>query len=184
MSFTENYRNSTKSSLPTRGDMQKQKQEENKNTNQNDAGSFALGFINALRWLNPLGGITKFIPVQTLAKGAADTAVNAATGIAENVFGTSLNSEEQPQQQTEAPVEETPAPVEEDNSDVIEYTYKPGDTFGQVIKDLGLGTANGLWGDNGDVNYYTQQLVDQGVWADGVPSNIPIGTTIKLKRRK
>lgn len=72
----------------------------------------------------------------------------------------------------------------EDNSEVIEYTYKPGDTFGQVITNLGLRTNNGLWGPNGDVAYYTQQLVDQGVWEDGVPHNIPIGTTIKLRRRK
>lgn len=150
-----------------------------------DPGSFFTGFVNAIRMINPLGGLTKFIPIQTIAEGAANTAMNAANGVAENVLGKSLNDVEQPQQQTEAPVTETPAqPEPEDDSEVIEYTYKPGDTFGQVIKDLGLGTANGLWGDNGDVNYYTQQLVDQGVWADGVPSNIPIGTTIKLKRRK
>lgn len=70
-----------------------------------------------------------------------------------------------------------------DADDVVEYTYKPGDTFGQVILDLGLNTDNGLWGDNGDVNYYTQQLVDQGIWEDNQPHNIPIGTKIKLYRR-
>lgn len=71
----------------------------------------------------------------------------------------------------------------ESDEDTVEYTYKPGDTFGQVILDLGLNTDNGLWGDNGDVNYYTQQLVDQGIWEDNQPHNIPIGTTIKLRRR-
>lgn len=69
------------------------------------------------------------------------------------------------------------------SDDVIEYTYKPGDTFGQVILDLGLNTDNGLWGSNGDVEYYSQQLLNQGIWPNGVRSNIPIGTTIRLKRR-
>ena len=74
----------------------------------------------------------------------------------------------------------------EDAGDVVEYTYKPGDTFGQVILDLGLNTDRGLWGDDGDVEFYAKQLDDQlnksGVW-HGVRDNIPIGTTIKLKRR-
>lgn len=72
----------------------------------------------------------------------------------------------------------------EDTGEIIEYTYKPGDTFGQVITNLGLKTDKGLWGPDGDVAYYTQQLVDQGIWEDGIPHNIPIGTTIKLRRRK
>lgn len=62
---------------------------------------------------------------------------------------------------------------------VVTYTYKQGDTFGQVIKDLGLATDAGLWGDLGDVVYYTNQLHEQGIWG-----NIPIGTTIKLTPRK
>lgn len=72
-------------------------------------------------------------------------------------------------------------------SDTIEYTYKPGDTFGQVIKNLGLESGSGLWGANGDVEYYTKQLEDQlwnsGVWAPGERQNIPVGTTIRLSRR-
>ena len=75
-----------------------------------------------------------------------------------------------------------------DESDIVTYTYQPGDTFGQVIKNLGLNTGNGLWGANGDVEYYSKQLEDQlwnsGVWDRGLRQNIPIGTTIKLKRRK
>ena len=59
------------------------------------------------------------------------------------------------------------------------YTYKKGDTFGQVIKDLALDTENGLWGNNGDVAYYTRQLREQGI-----PGMIPIGTTIRLRKRK
>lgn len=76
-----------------------------------------------------------------------------------------------------------PATTEETSAeDVVEYTYKPGDTFGQVIKNLGLQTDNGLWGPNGDVAYYTQQLAEQG--AMNSRGNIPIGTTIRLVRRK
>lgn len=95
--------------------------------------------------------------------------------------------EEAPTEEVKEEVkEEAPEEKKEENTDegeTIEYTYKSGDTFGQVIKDLGLESGNGLWGDNGDVNYYTQQLIDQGIWDDGIAKNIPIGTTIKLKRR-
>lgn len=66
-------------------------------------------------------------------------------------------------------------------ADTVEYTYKPGDTFGQVVKNLGLESGSGLWGDNGDVAYYTQQLMEQG--ALDSRGNIPIGTTIRLSRR-
>lgn len=51
--------------------------------------------------------------------------------------------------------------------------------FGQKIIDLGLNTDNGLWGENGDVAYYTKQLNDQGIYG-----NLPINKTIRLKRRK
>lgn len=62
----------------------------------------------------------------------------------------------------------------------VTYTYKAGDTFGQVIKDLGLATSHGLWDPaDGDVAYYTNQLHEQGIWG-----NIPVGTTIKLAPRK
>ena len=68
------------------------------------------------------------------------------------------------------------------NSDTktVTYTYKAGDTFGQVIKDLGLATSHGLWDPvDGDVVYYTNQLHEQGIYG-----NIPVGTTIKLTPRK
>lgn len=61
----------------------------------------------------------------------------------------------------------------------VSYTYKKGDTFGQVILDLGLNTSHGLWGADGDVQYYTEQLHEQGIYG-----NIPIGTTIYLTPRK
>lgn len=63
--------------------------------------------------------------------------------------------------------------------DYVEYTYKPGDTFGQVILDLGIDTNKGLWGSDGDVAYYTKQLREQGI-----PGMVPIGTKIRLKKRK
>lgn len=78
----------------------------------------------------------------------------------------------------------TPATVETSattDADTVEYTYEPGDTFGEVIRKLNLETDNGLWGEDGDVSYYTQQLMAQGALDQN--SNIPIGTTIKLRRR-
>lgn len=62
---------------------------------------------------------------------------------------------------------------------VVTYTYKQGDTFGQVIKNLGLATDAGLWSENGDVAYYTKQLHEQDIWG-----NIPVGSVIKLTPRK
>lgn len=79
-----------------------------------------------------------------------------------------------PPKPTPAPAP-TPAPSDDGT---VSYTYKKGDTFGQVILDLGLGTSHGLWGADGDVAYYTEQLHQQGIYG-----NIPIGTTIKLKPR-
>lgn len=80
----------------------------------------------------------------------------------------------EPEVKPEEPKEE-PKQTEEN---VVEYTYKQGDTFGQVIVNLGLSTKHGLWGPDGDVNYYNAQLNEQGIYG-----NIPIGTTIKLRKR-
>lgn len=66
--------------------------------------------------------------------------------------------------------------------DFIEFSYKPGDTFGQKIIDLGIGTDKGLWGDDGDVAYYTQQLID-GDYLDA-NGNVKLGVPIRLKKRK
>ena len=72
----------------------------------------------------------------------------------------------------------TPTPTPTPDNKVY-YTYKKGDTFGQVITDLGLKTSHGLWGEDGDVAYYTEQLHEQGI-----EGNIPIGTTIVLTPRE
>lgn len=79
----------------------------------------------------------------------------------------------------QAPVNPTPTPTPTPGKKTVTYTYKKGDTFGQVICDLGLKTSHGLWGDNGDVAYYTEQLHKQGIYG-----NVPIGTTIKLTPRQ
>lgn len=55
-------------------------------------------------------------------------------------------------------------------------------SFGQKIVDLGLATDNGLWGSNGDVAFYTQQLYEQGALDKN--GNLKIGVPIKLRRRK
>lgn len=78
-------------------------------------------------------------------------------------------------------IEAVKTPEEVDDEYTVSYTYKPGDTFGQVITDLGLKTDSGLWGSNGDVAYYTAQLIDQGALDRN--GNIPVGTTIRLRRR-
>lgn len=54
--------------------------------------------------------------------------------------------------------------------------------FGQQIIDLGLATDKGLWGSDGDVQFYTKQLYDQG--ALDASGNLKIGVPIRLKRRK
>lgn len=66
-----------------------------------------------------------------------------------------------------------------EEGEFIEYTYTPGDTFGRVLMKTGLSDGRNLWGPNGDVEYYTQQLRDQGI-----NGNIPVGTKIRLRRRK
>lgn len=133
-----------------------------------DLGAFAL---------NPIKGSFKF------NEQIFKTMGNALTG-----GGRKGQMEKVKEEVQETPVEEPVAeePKEEEKSDegeTIEYTYKDGDTFGQVIRDLGLESGNGLWGDNGDVEYYSQQLMDQGIWPNGMRGNIPVGTTIKLKQR-
>lgn len=82
----------------------------------------------------------------------------------------------------EEPKKEEPKKEEENPDDFVTFYYVPGDTFGQKILDLGIATDNGLWGDNGDVNYYTKQLIDGG-YLDA-RGNVKLGVPIKLKKRK
>lgn len=70
-----------------------------------------------------------------------------------------------------------PQPTPKPTKKTVTYTYQPGDTFGAVLIKLGLDEGH-LWGEDGTVAYYTEQLRQQGI-----EGNIPIGTTIKLTRR-
>ena len=71
--------------------------------------------------------------------------------------------------------EPTPVPV----SDVT-YTYVKGDYFSKVLVKLGLDEGK-LWGNNGTVKFYTQQLVEQGVL--NTRGNVKIGVPFTLKKR-
>lgn len=71
-----------------------------------------------------------------------------------------------------------PEPTPEPDNKVW-YTYKQGDTFGQVIKDLGLDEGN-LWGDNGTVKYYTDQLWATQPDVFDANGNIKIGVPFYL----
>ena len=121
-------------------------------------------------------GITSANPLLGAGMGLGNLALNNLNNNA-NTQPAEVQTETVDVQST-TPEESTVETPEEDE-DTIEYTYKRGDTFGQVIKDLGLKTDKGLWGSDGDVAYYTKQLRQQGI-----PGMIPIGTKIRLKRRK
>lgn len=70
-------------------------------------------------------------------------------------WGESLNGVRIVEYVTEPTPTPTPEPTPEPNK--VWYAYKQGDTFGQVLKDLGLDEGH-LWGDDGTVKYYTDQL--------------------------
>lgn len=125
-------------------------------------------------------GLVATSPWTSAAMGAGNLAMNALGNVVNQNNQSTQGQSEQNNNVIENPTPEEPtAETTEDDQDVIEYTYKRGDTFGQVIKDLGLKTDKGLWGSDGDVAYYTKQLREQGI-----PGMVPIGTTIRLKRRK
>lgn len=84
----------------------------------------------------------------------------------------------EPEVKEEVKEEVTPEETEEK----IEYTYKPGDTFGQVLLNLGLSDGTNLWGPGGDVEYYTQQLIAQNMLDQR--GNVKLGIPFYLTRRK
>lgn len=83
------------------------------------------------------------------------------------------NPEPEPQP---TPPEPTPVPANE-----FTYSYVPGDTFGQVLLNLGLSDGSTLWGVGGDVDYYTQQLIEQNVL--DYRGNVLLYTPFTLKRK-
>ena len=76
----------------------------------------------------------------------------------------------------------TATPTTTDEDEIITYTYKPGDTFGQVLLNLGLSDGTNLWGQGGDVEYYTRQLIDQNML--DYNGNVKLGIPFKLRRRR
>ena len=141
-------------------------------------------FVSALRFFtNPIRGITGETPLDILANQVSDamytTFGKEIPASKTETNSTATETKTSDTSESAAKAESTPT---ESESDVVTYTYKPGDTFGQVLLNLGLNTGNGLWGSGGDVEYYTRQLMEQG--ALDRYGNVPIGTTIKLKRRK
>lgn len=76
-----------------------------------------------------------------------------------------------------------PEPTPEPESGEVSYTYKTGDTFGQVLVKLGLSDGTDLWGPYGKVAYYNKQLFDQKYvtyYNNQYWGNIPVGFTITL----
>ena len=66
------------------------------------------------------------------------------------------------------------------------YVYQKGDYFSAVLMKLGLSDGSNLWGVDGDVNYYNEQLYKQGIleYRNGKYwNNIPIGTELVLEAR-
>ena len=79
--------------------------------------------------------------------------------------------------------EPTPTPVTPvgpKSGDVIEYTYVYGDYFSKVLVNLGL-DENNLWGENGTVKYYTNQLIEQNML--DYKGNVLVGVPFTLTRR-
>lgn len=66
-----------------------------------------------------------------------------------------------------------------EDSKAITYTYKKGDYFSKVLIDLGLDEGN-LWGENGTVKKYTEELIEQNMLENGTTGNVKIGVEFKL----
>lgn len=73
-----------------------------------------------------------------------------------------------------------PDPEPEPIQNEISYTYVKGDYFSKVLVKLGLDEGK-LWGKDGTVVYYTNQLIEQNVL--DVRGNVKIGVPFTLTRR-
>lgn len=76
--------------------------------------------------------------------------------------------------------EPDPDPEPEPIQNEITYTYVKGDYFSKVLVKLGLDEGK-LWGKDGTVVYYTNQLIEQNVL--DVRGNVKIGVPFTLTRR-
>lgn len=75
--------------------------------------------------------------------------------------------------------EPTPKPTPTPSSDV-KYTYVKGDYFSKVLVKLGLDEGK-LWGKEGTVKFYTNQLIEQNMLDK--KGNVRIGEEFILKRK-
>lgn len=73
-----------------------------------------------------------------------------------------------------------PEPQPKPSAKEITYSYVEGDYFSKVLVNLGL-DENNLWGENGSVVYYTNQLIEQNM-LDSY-GNVKIGKPFTLVRR-
>lgn len=76
--------------------------------------------------------------------------------------------------------EPTPEPTPKPEDGKVTYSYVKGDCFSRVLVKLGLDEGH-LWGADGTVAYYTQQLVEQGVL--DARGNVKIGVPFTLTVR-
>lgn len=76
--------------------------------------------------------------------------------------------------------EPTPEPTPKPEDGKVTYSYVKGDCFSRVLVKLGLDEGH-LWGKDGTVAYYTQQLVEQGVL--DARGNVKIGVPFTLTVR-
>lgn len=79
-----------------------------------------------------------------------------------------------------------PEPTPEPQPQTGNYVYQKGDYFSAVLMKLGLSDGSNLWGVDGDVNYYNEQLYKKGIleYRNGKYwNNIPIGTELVLEAR-
>lgn len=113
------------------------------------------------------------------ANNVQTTDVNAEAPAATATAPTAENAPNAGGEQTDTAKDKFEPSTTQNNSGTIQYKYKKGDTFGQVLLDLGLSKPGQLWGSDGDVAYYTEQLRKQGI-----TGNVPIGTVITLTPRE
>lgn len=73
-----------------------------------------------------------------------------------------------------------PEPTPEPDPKTITYTYVKGDYFSKVLLKLGLDEGK-LWGKDGTVFYYTQQLIAQNML--DFRGNVKIGVPFTLTRK-
>lgn len=140
------------------------------------------GLRDGLLWYQAIKGKTPWgVAIGTTA-GDVATAIGEEAAKRPYSNNKKVSTEAPTEAPTKAPAETTIEAPKEDEGEYIEFSYEPGDTFGQKILDLGIATDNGLWGEDGDVAFYTQQLRDGGYLDEY--GNIRLYTPIKLKVRK